>query len=94
MKTMLPNLLIRIFLHLVTAVIVVGILYLCWSFVGSRIRLDFPANSLGGAMQFPVQLACTAMLSMFFGLVFKALTLDLPRHIRRKRFWQREHGEA
>lgn len=45
-------------------------------------------------MQFPVQLACTAMLSMFFGLVFKALTLDLPRHIRRKRFWQREHGEA
>ncbi len=86
------DLLVRACLHLLTACICAGTLYLCWHFVGTRIRLDFPANSLGGALQLPVQLACTALLSMFLGQIFLALALDLPRKIRRKRFWQRNHG--
>lgn len=92
MTAKVVDLLVRACLHLVTALICAGILYLCWHFVGARIRLDFPENTLGGALEFPVQLACTALLSMSFGQIFLALALDLPRKIRRKHFWQRKNG--
>lgn len=87
------DLLVRGCIYLLTALLCMGIFYVCWHFVGSRIRLGFPANSLGGSLEFPIQLTCNALLSMLVGLLFKGLTLDLPRQIRRKRFWHRKHAQ-
>lgn len=79
--------------HLLTALVCVGVFYVCWYFIGSRIHLDFPANSLGGSIEFPVRLTCTALASMIVALLFKGLVLDLPRQIRRRRFWQRKRAQ-
>ncbi|WP_439126312.1 MAG: hypothetical protein ACNJA3_28500 (plasmid) [Pseudomonas rhizophila] len=87
------DLLVRGCIYLLTALLCMGIFYACWHFVGSRVRLGFPANSMGGAMELPLQLTCNALLSMVIGLLLKGLTLDLPRQIRRKRFWRWKHAQ-
>lgn len=85
------DLIVRGCINLLASLLCFGIFYVCWHFAGSHISLGFPANSLGGSVEFPIQLTCTALLSMVIGLLFKGLTLDLPRQIRRKRFWSRKH---
>ncbi|WP_282366383.1 hypothetical protein [Pseudomonas sp. PS02290] len=88
------DLLVRCGIYLLASLLCAAIFYGCWHYVGSRISLDFPANTLGGSLEFPIQLACTVLLSMLVGMMYMGLTLTLPRLIRRKRFWRRKHAES
>lgn len=87
------DLLVRGGIYIVAGLICAAIFSVCWHYVGSRISLGFPSYSLGASLEFPIQLAANALLSMLVGLLFMGLTLTLPRHIRRKQFWRRKHAE-
>jgi hypothetical protein len=88
------DLLVRGGTYLLAGLICAAIFSVCWRFIGSRINLGFPANTLGGSLEFPIQLACNGLLSMLVGMMFMGLTLTLPRYFRRKRFWRSKRAEG
>lgn len=88
-----PEWFLRICLHLVAASLCVGVFYLSWIYVGADLSFGFPPNSMGGAMELPLRLASTAIVALLVGVVFKLVTLDLPRFIRRRIFWHRKRTQ-
>lgn len=78
------------FAHLLAIPAFLGLLYLSWTYVSSKVDLDFPPNTMGAAMVLPLKVIISVIMVGVGVTLFKFLAIDLPRSIRRHSFWKRK----